>query len=234
MRRWLLAILSVVVLAVLAAPARAQDERSIRVSGSAFRLAANDTARVGFGVRVRARNAAGALRAASARARRVNAALTSRGVAAADLRTTAVSLSRVLVRRRGAAPRTAGYSAAVSVRAVVRAVGRTGLLIGAGVAAGATGVSGPEFFVSDPEEIYRQALIAAFDRARAKAQRLATRAGVTLGAPLRIVEGGLDVETPAGQEVQSPRSGTAPVTSVPVRPGRSRVDASVDVTFAVS
>jgi len=196
----------------------------IDVVGEASLTAANDAARVTFAVEVRRPSGGEALRVASRRMRRVLARIRAAGVPDRDIRTESVTVRRE--RRRGRSPRSVARNA---VRVVVREIGRVGALIDAAVAAGATGVGGPSFFVSDTRGLYRQALLAAFDIARTKADELAARAGVRLGRPLSIREEGraeTDLAEPeqfAGQE-----RGRAPV-----RPGRTRVTATVGVVFSI-
>jgi uncharacterized protein YggE len=222
--RILLALLAC--LALPAASASAQDgdrPPHIDVVGEASLTAANDAARVTFAVEVRRRSSGEALRVASRRMRRVLARVRAAGIPDRDIRTESVSVRRE--RRRGRPPSSVARNA---VRVVVREIGRVGSLIDAAVGAGATGVGGPSFFVSDTRALYRQALLLAFDNARAKAEELAARAGVRLGRPMSIREGGraeTDVAPPAARQEGS--------VGAPIRPGRTRVTATVGAVFAI-
>jgi uncharacterized protein YggE len=97
------------------------------------------------------------------------------------------------------------------------------------VGAGATRVSGPEFFVSNASRSYREALAAAFDEAKADAQVLADRAGARLGAVLSIEES-TDVE-PVPEAKSAVPAPAADAPAPPVQAGESRLDASVVVVF---
>ncbi len=218
---------------LLAPAANAQaPAHTIAVTGDASLTAANDTARVGFGVEGRGPTAPVALRRSSARLRRVLSALTELGIAARDLRTRSVSVSRRRDRRGRKLP---GYIARGGVSAVVRDVTRTGEVVDAGVNAGATSVSGPAFFIDDPQALLRRALVAAFRDARSKAAELAAEAGLTLGAAVRIREStfvGSETdlfsdEESAGGQVEA-RGAPPPA---PTRPGRSQVFGTVYVVF---
>ena len=230
-----------IAVAVLALPAAAHsqsngpEQRTIGVTGTATASAPNDIARFSFSVQVQRRTSSGALGASSLRTRRVIRALRAAGIAEADIQTEVVRLSRVVRReRRGSPGRVVGYRASNTVRATLRDLRAAGAVVDAAVRAGATGVDGPDFARSNPEELYDRALASAFDRARAKARALAARAGVALGPVLSIREGAeLEGEALAQDEAQaapSPRRRRP----VPLRPGRARVEASVSVVFAIS
>lgn len=223
-------LLPLLALAALALPATAagQSQRTISVTGDASLTARNDTARVSFGVEVRRSTSTAALDASSARLRRVIAALRAAGVGSADLQTRAIRVGRLRGARGKPLHR---FAARGGVRAVIRDVSRTGAAVDAAVRAGATSTDGPSFFVSDPKALFRRALVAAFRDARAKASQLAAEAGLVLGQAISIQEG--DFQGGGTQQGQSapvegrPRRKKPP----PVRPGASRVEASVSVVF---
>ena len=227
--RFAFACLLAALLLVPAASAQA-PARTISVTGEASLTAANDTARVGFGVEGRGSTAPMALRRSSARLRRVLTALGGLGVATGDLRTRSVSVSRRRDRRGRKLP---GYIARGGVSAVVRDVKETGTVIDAGVNAGATSVTGPDFFIDDPQALLRQALVVAFRDARSKAADLATEAGLTLGAAVRIRESSfVGSETDTGLQADSPNEVRAEQPApAPTRPGRARVFGTVYVVF---
>jgi len=204
--------------------------RTISVTGDASLTAANDTARVGFGVEGRGPTAPVALRSSSARLRTVLSALTDLGIANSDLRTRSVSVSRRRDRRGRKLP---GFIARGGVTAVVRDVKQAGAVVSGGVDAGASSVSGPSFFIDDPQALLRRALVVAFRDARSKAAELATEAGLTLGGAISIRESTFvpsgtdffsDDESSGGGERRS-----AP--PAPTRPGRSQVFGTVFVVF---
>nr|MBA3359214.1 SIMPL domain-containing protein [Thermoleophilaceae bacterium] len=114
--------------------------------------------------------------------------LRGQGVAATDIRTGSVSVTR---RRDRRGRPIAGFRAGQSVRAVVREAPRAGAVVSAAVDAGATSVSGPSFFVSDPRALVRRALGLAFQDARLKAEELGAPAPTRPG--MTRVEGFVDV-----------------------------------------
>jgi uncharacterized protein len=219
-----------VLLLVPAAHAQA-PVRTISVTGEASLTAANDTARVGFGVEGRGATRPVALRRSSARLRGVLAALRQLGISDRDLRTRGVS---VAPRRDRRGRRLPGYIARGGVSAVVRDVTRTGAVIDAAVAAGAASVSGPSFFIDDPRALLRRALVAAFADARSKAAALAAEAGLALGPAISIRESTfVPAETPffAEDDAGGGGGGGRRTEAAPTEPGRTRVSGTVYVVF---
>jgi uncharacterized protein YggE len=204
--------------------------RTISVTGEGSITAANDTARLGFGVEGRGATRPVALRRSSANLRSVLAALRGLGVADRDLRTRGVSVARRRDRRGRKLP---GYIARGGVTAVVRDVTQTGAVVDSAVAAGAVSVDGPSFFIDDPQAVLRRALVAAFRDARSKAAALAAEAGLRLGQIISIREStflpfetDFDDEGGGGGGGQDLRSREAPT-----EPGRTQVFGTVYVVF---
>jgi uncharacterized protein len=198
----------------------------ITVVGSASARAVPDVADWSFGVQADASTASEALNEAAKATRRIVDALRHTGVAKKDLRTEQVSLY----------PRTSndglsviGYSASSSVHATVHGLGKAGAVVDAAVSAGANQVSGPTLRVSDSHAQYRAAADAALDDARARAEALAAKAGVKLGAPIAIVESVNSYPGPVYDGVRA-----AAESAVPIEPGIDEISATLTVTFAIS
>ena len=199
----------------------------ITVVGSGTARAVPDVADWSFGVQSDAETASAALKAASEATRRIIGALGDEGIAKEDLRTEQVSLY----------PRTTddgraviGYSATSSVHATVRDLGKAGSIVDAAVEAGANQVYGPSLRVADNRAQYRAAIEAALDDARARAQALAAKAGVTLGAPVAIVESGGGTPGPVYDRGLAEAGGAG----VPIEPGVDEIAATLMVTYAIS
>src|SRR4029453_19064501 len=123
-----------------------------------------------------------------------------------------------------------GYTASSSVHATVRDIGKAGSFVDAAVKAGANQVYGPSLRVSDNTAQYRAAVDAAMDDARARAQALATKAGVTLGGPGAIVESGGGYPVPMYDRAMAAGAEEA----VPIEPGVNQISATLTVTFAIT
>jgi uncharacterized protein len=200
----------------------------ITVVGTGTADVVPDVADWSFGVNSQAATASDALSANAAAMNAVVAALKGAGVAKGDLQTTQVSLY----------PMTAddgrtitGYSASSTVTATARKLGDAGKVVDAAVRAGATDVSGPNLRPSDTDAQYREAVDKAFDDACAHAEAIAEKAGVSLGAPVAIVEGGGYTPGPVMYD-RATAAGAAEIA--PIEPGKQQVSASLTVTFAIA
>jgi uncharacterized protein YggE len=199
----------------------------ITVMGTGTAQAVPDVADWSFGVQSDASTAEDALGHAANATEKIIEALRDAGISKEDLRTEQVSLY----------PRTSddgqsviGYSASSTVHATVRNLGKAGSIVDAAVQAGANQVYGPNLRVSDNRAQYRTAVDAAMDDARARAQALATKAGVTLGGPIAIVESGGGYPVPMYDRAMA----GAAEAAVPIEPGVDQISASLMVTFAIS
>ena len=197
----------------------------ITVVGTGSVKVTPDVAEWSFGVQASADTAAAALSDATEATQRVVAALREAGVAEDDLRTEQVS---VYPRTGDDGLSVTGYDASNTVRATIRDLDQAGPTVDAAVAAGANQVYGPTLTVSDAESQYADAVDAAFDDARARAEAIAEKAGVSLGAPIAIVEGG-----GGGGVVPLYDRAEAAAADVAIEPGTQDVGATLTVTFAI-
>jgi uncharacterized protein YggE len=234
-RRFLILILLVASATALVpvAPAGAAESavvRTISVTARASVMVPNDSARLGFGVSVERRSRGAALRVTSAKLRAVIAAARKvPGVEAGDVRTGRISVRKV---SRG---KQAAYRASQGISVTLEQAANAGKLADRAISAGATGVSGPYFFVGDSEAAAAKALGAAFDKAKARASVLAAKAGGTLGQALEIDEGEISGIVRAGEFLSSSGASVEekaePAAPPPTKPGTSKVSATVHVVF---
>ena len=199
----------------------------ITVTGEGKAQVTPDRTGMSFGVQSEGTTAEQALAANSAAVKSLVAALKAAGVAAKDLKTEHFDVSprwdadKVTEQR--------GYQANASVTVSDQPLERASRLGEIGVKAGADTVSGPGLTVADPKGAYQGALKRAFADARAKAEVLASAAGVSLGEVTAIVEGG---------QGQPPQPWIASETramdaKMPIEAGSQEIPATVTVTFAI-
>jgi uncharacterized protein len=213
-------LVGLLVLALLVPASAIALDRTVSVKATVEREVPNDTAEIGFSVSKERHGRGAALRIVALRLRAVIAAVQAfPGVGPGDVSTGDISVRRV---ERGKNP---VYRASEGVTVILHRPEAAGELVSAGVAAGATGTRGPNFFVGDREAAYDAALVEALKRAKAKAEALATAAGAVLGAVITIAEGGDVVPAPAAEP--KGKADFAP----PVKPGRSTVTATVNAVF---
>lgn len=197
-------------LALLAPAAASAAERVVSVSADATVKVPNDSASFGFSVVKERRKRGAALKLTSSKLRAVIAAVEKvPGVAPGDVTTGRISVRKV---HRG---HRVYWRVSQGIGVTLHEAARAGELIGAALVSGASGVSGPNYFVSNPAGAFGQALAQAFETAKAKAVALATQAGSVLGLAVSIDEGeGAEFLQP-NSEKTAPASGC--VTGSPNR-----------------
>ncbi|MBS1885929.1 MAG: SIMPL domain-containing protein [Actinobacteria bacterium] len=212
--------------ALLPAAAGAATGRTVAVTASATVKVPNDTAKVGFGVKRERSTRTAALQATAAGLRQVIAAAKAfPGIGQGDVRTGRISVRAV---KKGAATL---YRATEGVQVTLHEPAKAGELIAKGLAAGATGVSGPTFTVGNEEAAFATVLAAAFTKAKERATILAAQAGATLGQALTIEEGEGEFVGPHPFNAASETSAGKAAPTPPTTPGTSQVRATVHVVF---
>jgi uncharacterized protein YggE len=197
----------------------------ITVVGTGSAKAVPDVAEWSFGVRTEGESAAAAMSENAAVAKRLIDALKGAGIKGDDLRTESVSL---YPEQDEMGRSITGYMASNTVHATMP-ISKAGGVIDKAVAAGANEVYGPNLRVSDSDAQYSQAVDEAIDDARARAEAVARKAGVTLGRPVAIVEGGSGGPMPYYERTLA--EGAADVA---IEPGQQEIQAVLTVTFAIS
>jgi uncharacterized protein len=205
--------------------------RVIQVSARATVQRAPDRAVVQLAVETLAETAADATASNAATMERVLGALRQLGIPEARIRTTRIELHpRYDHRREAVQPVIIAYQAVNQVVVRLDDIAQVGRVIDAAVAAGANRVTGISFELSDPDAAYHEALRIAVGRARAEAQVVADALDETLGPPLQVSTGGLQLPPPqARMEAMRMEMDVAPVT--PVQPGELDVHATVSITY---
>jgi uncharacterized protein len=221
--------------ALVPSVADAATGRTVAVTASATLKVPNDTAKVGFGVKRERKTRGAALQATAAGLRKVIAAAQAfPGVGEGDVRTGRISVRPV---QKG---KVTVYRATEGIQVTLHEPSKSGELLAKGLAAGATGVSGPSFAVGNEEEAFGKVLAAAFTKAKERATVLADQAGAKLGPALTIEEGSgaefigpraFEAEEEAGA-VEGAGEKTAPTP--PTKPGTSTVKATVHVIFELT
>lgn len=195
---------------------------TITVTGNGAVDATPDRASFDFGVTTNGPTAAAALSRNASEARAIIAALKKAGIGSSDIQTTQVSL---WPQTSSNGTRITGYQASNSVH-VTAGLGKSGSLVDAAVRAGANNVGGPSLDTADKSALYNQALKQALGEAKRKAQAIANATGLTLGAALKVREGGAPTPIVYGEAL------AARATAVPIEAGTQKIDASVTVTYS--
>jgi uncharacterized protein YggE len=225
-----LALVALLACALLPAAASAATGRTVAVTAKATIKLPNDTATVGLGVKRERKTRTAALQETAKELRKVIAvAQAFPGVGEGDIRTGRINVSPV---QKG---KVTVYRATEGISVTLHEPAQAGELISKGLAAGATGVSGPSFSVGNQEEAFGKALAAAFTKAKERATILAGQAGATLGAAITIEEGeGAELVQPEFKSAEVAGGAAPTATPPPTKPGTSTVRATVHVIFELT
>jgi uncharacterized protein YggE len=227
MTRPLPILLAVLALTMLLPASASAAERTVTVKGSATQKVPNDTAKLGFSVSKERKSRAAALHVVAVKLRAVIAVVQATpGIGPGDVTTGQISVRKI------SRDKHTLFRASEGVGVVLHEPQRSGELVSAAVAAGATGTRGPDFFAGNPEAAYNNTLLAAFDQAKSKASTLATRAGAILGPAITIEEATEAIATQPRSKSGELESG-AEAPAPPAKPGASTVTATVRVVFAL-
>jgi uncharacterized protein YggE len=117
-----------------------------------------------------------------------------------------------------------------TVAVTVRDLGSIGAVLDAAIQAGANSISGIRFDVEDREAAQQQAMVAAVENARERAEVLAGAANVELGAVMSIqsyMGGGTPIPFEANMVMADAAMG------VPVSPGEMQITVDVSVIYEI-
>jgi uncharacterized protein YggE len=230
-----LALVALLACALLPAAASAATGRTVAVTANATIKLPNDTATVGLGIKRERKTRGGALQETAKGLRKVIATAEAfPGVEAGDIRTGRINVRPV---HKG---KVTIYRATEGISVTLHEPAKAGELISNGLAAGATGVSGPSFSVGNEEEAFGKALAAAFAKAKERATILAGQAGAKLGEALTIEEGegaefiGPQFASESAESETEEAGGVVEKTPAPTKPGTSTVRATVHVIFELT
>jgi len=207
----------------------ATTERSVTVSGTAIIRSAPDEAIVGLGVQTQANTAQGALSQNAEKMVSVLQAVEAQGVTRADIATSSVSLYPTYGQ---SGTEITGYQAANQVDVTVRNMDKVGAVIDAAVGAGANFTNGVTFQVSDQNRGVNDALTAAVENARSKAEALAAAGGARLGQVLSIEE--TSAPNPGPPILFERDVAAAQAAPTPVRPPTLETQVSVTVVWSLA
>lgn len=216
------------------------DPDTITVSGSGEVMLAPDTACFSLSIHTTEAEAALAQESNTFIAEAVLASLKANGVDDADIKTENISLyeeydysesERKLI----------GYTMNNTLSVTVRSIDSVGKVISDAIAAGATGTYGLRFTVSDSSEGYGNALSAAIEDARYKAEVMAAALGVSLSpVPVSTTETSssytpqLYVDRNDSVMEEAPMYSSGASNSVSVSEGELSITARVSVIYAVT
>lgn len=227
MRRYTVVVAVIITVLALALPTMAQETQNgkITVVGTGTAYGTPDTATIELGTESRSDSVRDAFTDANATIDTIITALVELGVAREDISTTGLNIHRDYY---GSEMASGGYVVSNTVRVNVRDIALVADVINVAVENGANQLYGLTFSISEVAELTSSARTDAFADARARAEELASLAGLTLGPVVSIVEQNNYYGPVMGR-------GAAADTfeqSAIVEPGMSNISLSLEVTFS--
>ena len=233
MNRYVLPILAASAFAVPAAA-----EVQVETKGPVVELTVNenveaepDLVTIGAGVSTQARTAVEAMRTNATAMAAVIDRIKALGVPARDIQTTGISLGAMYDYNQATQRQVfRGYQASNRVSVKLRDIDRTGEVLDALVAAGATDLNGPDWSIDDDTAARAQARRQAMETARAQALEYARAAGFT---DIRLLEVS---ETIASQPPMPMLRAVAleQAAATPVQPGMVQAGVTVRVSYEMT
>ncbi len=237
MRTMLLAAAAATIALPAAAMAQAQvpaDTALISFAVSEEVKAAPDRAQIGAGVSTSAPTAVEALRANSAAMDKLIAAAKKAGIRDGDIQTSQLNISPQYDYRpqeQGLPPRLIGYQASNQVNVVTRDIKGLGGLIDAMIAAGGTNISGPNFYVANPDALLDGARAKVMAKANAKAADYARLAGYREARLIQLTEGGAWMPPPQPMPVMARAEMADAKFAAPIQAGEVGNTLTVQVQY---
>lgn len=213
-----------------AATASPSIPRTLTVLGQGHADVAPDVAMLMLGVTSDAPSAREALDKNNAAMTAVIEGLKGLGFTDADIQTTGLALNPQYQYDPQGAPKMAGYQAVNGVTLRVKDIANLGQTIDVLVSKGATQINGLSFDVADRSTALNDARRRAIEDAKAKADVIASAAGVTVGRIASISESYMPGPIP--MMAQAARAEAAP--AVPIAPGQVGLDVQVTVVYELN
>jgi uncharacterized protein YggE len=234
MNRYALPLLAASFLAVPAAA-----EVQVTTNGPIVELTVNesveaepDIVTVSAGVSTQARTAVEAMRLNAAEMTKVIDRIKALGIAERDIQTTGISLGAMYDYNQQTQRQVfRGYQASNRVSVKLRRIERTGEVLDALVAAGATDLNGPDWSIDDDTAARAQARRQAMETARAQALEYARGAGYT---DIRLLEVSETIASQPPMPFMRRVVAEAAAQSTPVQPGMVQTGVTVRVTYEMT
>lgn len=210
------------------------NDRWIEVTGEGAVSAAPDFARVTLGVTTAGKDAGDAMAANARSASALVTLIKSEGVAPADIRTSAISISPIFSQPspgQAREPAITGYSVSNDVTVIVRDIPRLGALIDKAVGAGANAIYGIAYGENDPGALLDKARPLAVADARRKAEIYAKAGGTQIGRLMVLTEEA-GPQSPVAFSARAYTPGGAATT--PIEAGEDKLRVTITARFELT
>lgn len=208
-----------------------ENAKVITVSANSQVKAAPDLASISVIITTQGDSPAAAQKSNGKPTKAVIAKLKELGVADKDIQTSYTDLSPVWDEE----GESDTYEMRTSLSVSGLAIDKVNTIMDACVEAGATEISGPEYYLSTYKETYQEALVAAIEQSRPKAETLAKASGVKLGKVVAVTEGYEDSSYAyATNEYMDEEKVEEAGSTAPLEPGEVTIRAEVTVSYAIN
>lgn len=208
-----------------------KEPRTISVNGNGIISLAPDIAYINIGTHTEGENAEETVTSNNQQTQKLFATLTQAGIAEKDISTSNFSIFPQ--QNYDAEGKITGITYVVdnTVSVTVRDLANLGAVLDAAVQAGANSINGIRFDVEDREAAQQQAMTAAVENARERAEVLAGAADVEVGQVLSI-QSYLGGGTPIPYE-KSFVMADAAAMEVPISPGEMQISVDVSIVYEI-
>lgn len=214
-------------------PTPTAPRTDLGVSGIGRVFVAPDTAIASIGVDITAPTLAEATKQAADQMTAVINAIKAQGVDAKDIQTSSYNVYPITNQsKEGETPKITGYHVTNIVTVKIRNIANVGKVLDAAIAAGANSINSVMFTVDNPAKAQEEARTLAVKDAMAKAQTLATAAGVKVGKIIVISElsGGVQpIYKTVEYAVPQAAGGAGPVET-----GQNEITVTVEMHFEIA
>lgn len=206
------------------------DKPEIIIAGKGIIKAAADVAYIMIGVERTEATATQAQKVVAKKMNNVLSSLRKMGIAKDKIETSRINLSPKYKYDRG--QRTlVGYTANNEIKVTIDKLENLGKIIDTSISAGATNVNRVRFTIKDEAPLKRAALQLAVKDAKAKAEIIATTAGLVLSKIKSIQEAAARVITPVNRTMAFKAEGVGAGGATPISPGKVEVRGNLTVVY---
>ena len=204
-------------------------DKTITVSATNNTMVTPDVASISVSITTRGADPSAASKANSKPTKAVIAALKDLGVDKKDIQTSYTDLSPYW----NDEDEPDGYEMRTVLDVKGLAIEDVSKAFDACIGAGATEVNGPNYYVSSYDEAYQEALTAAIEATRPKAEAIAKASGVTLGKVVSVTEGYQDMSYAANKTLSASEELGDAGGVADVEPGEVSITADITVSYAI-
>jgi hypothetical protein len=202
------------------------------VSETGEATAVPDSAQISFGISEQNTDLLSAQNSANKKSNSLVSSLKNLGIEEKDIKTTSYNVQPNYDFRSGSQAIT-GYTVSINYQVKIRELDKINQALSTATSAGASNISGVSITFSDElrDKLLGDARKEAIEKAKNKAESLASLAGLSLGRIINVSEG--YAATPQPLRAQTLEAGSADLVQADIQPGESNVNVTVSISWEV-